>query len=180
MYIAKLKISLNVVKFSKMKLLILIFCFITINVNAQNLNYNDLKNILSKTIVDSNDYLENKGYRIYETNSSENDNQLAYIWDKEGKSNFSVSYLVIAWDEEKGFKHVWYQYHTLSHFNQLKGSIEQLGFKLTNSYVKFESLYYEYTSSDYKASLSKGDKSYTFSIVYNPDKLISKEIIPKF
>jgi hypothetical protein len=163
-----------------MKLFILSICFITFKTSAQNLNYNDLKIILSKTIVESSDYLEKKEYRVLETNSNKNDNQISYIWDKKGKANPSVSYLLITWDKDKDYKMVWYQFHTLSHFNQIKSSLEQIGFKLTDSYVKFESLFYEYTSSNYSVSMSKGDSGYTFSIKYNWDKVLKKEIIPKY
>jgi hypothetical protein len=147
---------------------------------AQNLSYTDLKNILSKTIVESSDYLENKGYRVFKTDSNKDDNQIAYIWDKNGESNPTLSYLLINWDKSVNFKSVWYQFHTLSHFNQIKSYLEQNGFKLTESYVKFESLFYEYNSSDYSISMSKGDKSYTVSLSYNPDKVVKGEIIPKY
>ena len=163
-----------------MRLLIFTLCFLTFKTNAQNLNFNDLKNVLSKTIVESSDYLETKGYRVFKTKSYDDDTQITYIWDKNGKSNQTVSYLVIRWDKEKNYKGVWYQFHTLSHFNQLKNNVEKLGFKLTDSFVKFESLYYEYTSTDYTISMSKGDMEYTFSLSYNWDKVLKNEIIPKY
>lgn len=161
-----------------MKLAILFLCFIPFKTFAQNLNCNDLENILSKTIVDSNVYLESKGYRIFKTNSNENDNQISYVWDKNGNVDPSVSYLIITWDKNKGYKMVWYQFHTLSHFNHLRNNLEQLGFKLTESYVKFESLYYEYNSSDYSVSMSKGEDIFTFSIKHDYTKILRKEIIP--
>ena len=75
---------------------------------------------------------------------------------------------------------VWYQFHTLSHFNFLKNHLEKSGFKLTDSYVELESLYYQYTSSRYSVTISKGEKNYTFSIRYNWDKVLNNEIIPKY
>ena len=163
-----------------MKYYLLILCMLPFKIFAQNLNYNDLTNILSETIVQSSDYLENKGYRIFNTNSNTNDNKISYIWDKQGKSNPSVSYLLITWNKSKNYKMVWYQFHTLSHFNFLKNHLEKSGFKLTDSYVELESLYYQYTSSRYSVTISKGEKKYTFSIRYNWDKVLNNEIIPKY
>ena len=163
-----------------MKYYLLILCMLPFKIFAQNLNYNDLTNILSETIVQSSDYLENKGYRIFNTNSNTNDNKISYIWDKHGKSNPSVSYLLITWNKSKNYKMVWYQFHSLSHYNSLLKTIESLNFKRTESYYKFESLNSIYENDTYNISISKAANHYTFSIRYQFNKLLLKEIKPKF
>jgi hypothetical protein len=156
--------------------IIIILYFFPLKIVAQNLAFNDLKNILSKSIVESSDYLENKGYRIFNTKSNTDDNQLSYIWDKNGNPNQTVSYLLITWDKTKKYKMVWYQFHSLYQFKSLKTNLEKQGFKLVDNYVKFESLYYEYKSPYYSISMSKGEVSYTFSIKYNSDRIKNKDI----
>ena len=163
-----------------MKYYLLILCMLPFKIFAQNLNYNDLTNILSETIVQSNDYLENKGYRIFNTNSNTNDNKISYIWDKHGTLNPSVSYLLITWNKSKNYKMVWYQFHSLSHYNSLLKTIESLNFKRTESYYKFESLNSIYENDTYNISISKAANHYTFSIRYQFNKLLLKEIKPKF
>ncbi len=163
-----------------MKFLLLLLLLLPFNSVAQNLSYNDLKIILSKSVVESNNFLENKGYRIFETNTNNEDNQISYIWDKYGKPHNTVSYLLITWDKSKDYKMVWYQFHTLSQFNRLKSEIEKIGFKLIDSYVKFESLYYVYNSTNYSISMSKGEKDFTISIRYNWDKILRNEITPRY
>ena len=71
-------------------------------------------------------------------------------------------------------------FREINHFNFLKNHLEKSGFKLTDSYVELESLYYQYTSSRYSVTISKGEKNYTFSIRYNWDKVLNNEIIPKY
>lgn len=163
-----------------MKYFIIILYFLPIKIIAQNLTYSDLKSILSKPIVESSDYLENRGYRIFETKSNTDDDQISYIWDKNGKSNPTTSYLLIAWDKTKKYKMVWYQFHSLSHFKSLKTNLEKSGFKIVDSYVKFESLYYEYVSPYYSITISKGEYSYTLAIQFNSDKIKNKDIILKY
>lgn len=163
-----------------MKYLTSILCFIPFIINAQNLTFNDLDVVLSKSIVESSDYLEKKGYRIFETKSNENDNQISYIWDNNEKSNPNTSYLLITWDKTINYKMVWHQFHSLSKFNLLKNELEKMNFYLSDSYVKFESLYYTYISTDYSVSMSKGENIYTFSLKHNPDKIIRREIVPKY
>ena len=148
-----------------MKYYFLLLLLIPFKSVSQNLDYNDLVNILSMSIIESNEYIENKGYRIFE-NGSTTKNTLSYIWDKQG-NNKSISYLLITLDKSKNYKMVWYQFHSQQHFNILKNHLDKVKYKLVDSYIEFESIYYDYKSPMYSVTLSKGENSYIFSIKNN-------------
>lgn len=149
-----------------MKFYFLFILFIPFKNISQNLNYQDLVNIISMPIIESNEYLENKGYRIFESGST-NKNTLSYVWDKLGKDSKSTSYLLITLDKSKNYKMVWYQFHSQQHFNTLKNYLDKAQYKLVDSYIEFESIYYDYKSPMYSVTLSKGENSYIFSIKNN-------------
>ncbi|MCA4810612.1 hypothetical protein IF128_12820 [Empedobacter stercoris] len=146
---------------------------------SQILSYNDIKSILDQSLIEADNTLSNKGYRI-NRNSGIDENSLSYIWDKKGKSDRSTSYLIISIDKSRPYKMVWYQFHSLSHYNSLLKTIESLNFKRTESYYKFESLNSIYENDTYNISISKAANHYTFSIRYQFNKLLLKEIKPKF
>ena len=161
---------------------LILLCVIPFQIIAQELNYNDLINILNLKIVESNDYLENKGYRLYDSTLNGNDNDLKYTWDKTSYSPKTNSFLGISWNKLNSTKMVFYQFYNLSHFNYLRKNLEQLGVKLTDSYVESDGLYYKYNSSDsnYYIIMKKGVSSYDFSVVYNIRKVLRKEIIIRY
>ncbi|MGV0948212.1 hypothetical protein ACTS9U_07015 [Empedobacter falsenii] len=161
------------------KLFLLFTVLLSICNYAQTLSYNEIKSILDKSLSEADNSLSYKGYRIY-SNSGISENSLAYIWDKKGKSDKSTSYIVISIDKSKPYKMVWYQYHSLTNYNTLLKTIESLNFKKTESYYKFESLYSIYENDTYNISISKSQNHYTFSIRHQFDKLLNKEIFPKF
>ena len=141
---------------------IIFLCSISIRTIAQDLNYNDLKNILNYSLADSNDLLESKGYRIFKSNFDDNDDEITYKWDKGRNSNIPISYVFIMWSQD--VKVVSYFFHSLNHFNSIKNNLEQIGFKLMDNYVKSGYLVYVYSIGNYTVQLEKGEKKLRFFI----------------
>ena len=162
-------------------ILFIFLCFIPFQSIAQHLTYKDLETILDTTLVESSEYLENKSFHIYSIKKEDGFDTLSYNWvDSDG--SYEKFYLIMIGYDKVGFKSIYYDIPSLNHFNNLKKSIEQIGFKLVDSYLSSESksIVYEYISTNYTISMKKGVKSNSLIIKHNAEKIFSGEIVPKY